>query len=284
MKRETLHCAISPCPNDTYIFEAMASSHIPSDHFQFQFSFYDIDQLNELALLEKYPLIKVSAALYPYISGKYQLLSSGAAFSHNEGPLVIRKKNRQIMPDSGHRYTVATPGLRTSAYTAFCLLYGQPHTTITIPYHSIAQEVARRDDIDFGILIHESRFTFADSSEEALLPVIDLHVEFQKRYQSPLPLGIIVAHKDLGSAAIRHIEEVIQQSLLHAQQRTGPVATEFIKGHAQELSNQAIEKHIALYVTRESLSLSHEALNALRLFHKAAYTTHSRQQFSQQST
>ncbi len=268
-----IDCAISPCPNDTFCFEALLSSQIDTEGLIFSGAFYDIDTLNEMALKEEVPLIKISAALYPHIQDRYTILSSGAAFSINAGPLIICRKDRKVYMEHIEEMTVAVPGLYTSAYAAFRLLFGKPKKTVVIPYHKIAQQVHQSSDIDLGLLIHEARFTFEEHFHGELIPLHDLHHEFKKQHNSSLPLGIIVAHKRLGNTIIQKIDQCIHSSILKALSREKEIVTPFIRHYAQELSDEAIKKHIELYVSDETLSMSESARQALTLFHSACRGT-----------
>ncbi len=258
----SLSIAISPCPNDTYSFEALL--HQPS-LFPVNLcpSFYDIDILNKLALEEAFPIIKTSAALYPHIQHKYRYIRSGAAFSMNGGPIVISKnRNLDLSKDLG-KLRLATPGVHTSAHAVFSYLFRLKFDTTQIAYNEIAKAVAK--DYDLGILIHEARTTFQDEFPDMLFPLADLHQLYRQRTQSYMPLGLIMVHRSIPDEIACGFEKALSISIEIAMRRKNLI-TSFISQHASSFSKSAIEHHIKLYVNKETQWMSSDAEKSINLF------------------
>ncbi len=262
---QELEIAISPCPNDTYAFEALLSDRSHS-LFSLKPSFFDIDTLNQLALEKRYPIIKASAAIYPLVQNDYTYARSGAAFaSSSGGPMVITNKHNINLARDIQKLTVITPGLTTSAYTAFCHLYGVPKRTIQMPYHQIAEALAYHSEYDIGILIHEARTTYDKQFAKLLFPIVDLNHAYQTQNQYPMPLGLILIRNDVPHDVASSFEKALQTSIETAMKREKAI-TPFILRHASDLSQEAILQHIALYVNQDTLAISSSAEKALHFF------------------
>ena len=250
-----IFCAISPCPNDTFIFDALIHKKIAFSH-DLQPHFYDIEQLNTFALQKRFDLIKVSTAILHKIQDEYQLLTAGSAVGRGCGPQLISKNKSKIQSSS----SIAIPGPHTTAKLLFDLFYPESKNQIFMPYHTIFDAVMN-DEVDAGLLIHEARF-IADNLPLCLQ--LDLGKLFEERFQCMVPLGVIVARRSLGKEVINELEQAIAASIQFA--RHHPESSQaFITQHAQEKDPVIIQKHIDLYVTSDSLSLSKEALYSIEI-------------------
>ena len=152
-----LSIAFSTCPNDTYIFDALVNGRIPTGGLTFSKTLADIQALNTMALSGEADIVKISFALYPLISEKYQLLSSGAALGKGVGPLVISK--RKIYPDEIQYAKVAIPGINTTANMLFSLAYPEVKEKRVFLFSDI-EEAILDNEVDVGVIIHENRFTY----------------------------------------------------------------------------------------------------------------------------
>src|SRR3954465_13465043 len=108
-----LSLAVSPCPNDTFVFHALVHGLIPGAE-TVDLTFADVDVTNTAAERGEFDLVKVSYAALPWLLGDYELLPCGGALGRGCGPLVLTRDGGGTADLSGA--TVAVPGDRTTAY------------------------------------------------------------------------------------------------------------------------------------------------------------------------
>jgi 1,4-dihydroxy-6-naphthoate synthase len=246
---------ISPCPNDTFMFDAIVNGRIDTAPFEISVEYLDIEQLNARVLKGGAHISKISYAVYPSIAERYRILDSGSALGRGNGPLLVSSGEVDLSSPS---LRVVVPGMHTTANALMSRLF--PHITQKTPmlFSEIAEAVAR-GDFDAGVLIHEGRFTYA---ERGLHLVADLGVEWESRTGLPLPLGAIVASRDLPPEMVARFEELLRQSVNYAFAHP-EVSRRYIKEHAQEMADDVIDSHIALFVNDFSLSLGDEGRRAV---------------------
>lgn len=237
-----LSLAISPCPNDTFIFCAMKD--------RYALVLDDVEALNRGAERGAFDVVKISAAAYGRIREQYALLRAGGAAGFGVGPLLVAAAARQ----PGGR--IAIPGERTTAALLLTLL-GQ-FETVPMRFDRI-EDAVRSGEVDCGVLIHEGRFTYA---AKGLVKLADLGDVWEQRMQGPLPLGAIAVRRALGADTARAIDEEIRASLQSAW--ANPEGCDsFVRAHAQEMSPQVVRQHIDLYVNDYSLNLDEAAVGRL---------------------
>lgn len=256
--------AISPCPNDTFLFEGLHGSLpglFPDERHETRF--LDIAELNALAARSDGPdLIKVSCASVPHLLRNYRLLPCGGAMGEGCGPLLLRR------PGTTALSRTALPGRLTTAHVLFRhWLEGQDP--------SPAEEFLRFDSIapallagthDHGVVIHETRFTFAAMGLEQ---AVDLGEHWESSTGSPIPLGALLVRRDRGEAFARAIVKGVRESLDQAWARPEPI-TPWIASHAQEIEPEVQRAHIATYVTAYSRDIGERGLDALRVLWQVA--------------
>ncbi len=219
----------------------------------FDVEYHDIEQLNERALRSEADITKCSTALLPQLYRNYALLDSGSALGRGNGPLLVRRKG-----DTGPLRHVAVPGVHTTANMLLMRLFPDIDKRTPMLFSDIAEAV-ERGDFDAGVLIHEGRFVYHKRNLEL---VADLGVEWERRLSLPLPLGSILASRNLQEEEIEALDELLLRSIEYAFQN--PEASRaFIKEHAQEMDDDVIERHIALFVNSFSLSLGSEGRRAV---------------------
>ena len=246
---------ISPCPNDTFMFDAIVNRRIDIAPFEFEVRYLDIEQLNA-AVLEGGPAIsKISYAVLPAITDRYRVLDSGSALGRGNGPLLVSRG--EVDPHkAGLR--VAVPGMHTTANALMRKLFPQVADKEPMLFSDIAEAV-ERGAVDAGVLIHEGRFTYA---ARGLQLVADLGVEWERATGLPLPLGAIVADRSLPAEVFEAFEELLRRSIEYAF--ANPMASrEYVKEHARELADDVIDSHINLFVNQFSLSLGSEGRRAV---------------------
>ena len=253
MLNREIRLAISPCPNDTFMFDAIINKRIDLEGFTFHVEYHDIEQLNQRALSSVADVTKCSTAILKAIDNSYRLLDSGSALGRGNGPLLVRRKG-----DNTPIRHIAVPGLYTTANA----LVGRLFPTIAERTPMLFSEIAEAVEFsrfDAGVLIHEGRFVYERRNLEL---VADLGLEWERQLQLPLPLGSIVCLRELGEDVAQRLERLIRRSIEYAF--ANPMASrDFIKSHAQELDDDVIDKHIALFVNDFSLSLGDEGRRAV---------------------
>ena len=235
------------------MFDAIINRRIDLGGMSFDVEYHDIEQLNERALRGEADITKCSTALLPQLYRNYALLDSGSALGRGNGPLLVRRKG-----DTGPLRHVAVPGLHTTANMLLMRLFPDIDKRTPMLFSDIAGAV-ERGDFDAGVLIHEGRFVYHKRNLEL---VADLGVEWERRLSLPLPLGSILASRNLQEEEIEALDELLLRSIEYAFQN--PEASRaFIKEHAQEMDDDVIERHIALFVNSFSLSLGSEGRRAV---------------------
>lgn len=250
MKRLVLH--ISPCPNDTFAFDAIINRRIAHD-FDLEVVYKDIEELNQGVLTGVADISKISYSVYPKIADKYILLDSGSALGRGNGQLLVRRKGEQ-----GEIRTVASPGINTTA-NALLMRYFEGVESVPMLFSDIAAAV-ERGDTDAGVLIHEGRFVYQRRNLEL---VADLGKLWEAETGLPLPLGAIVIKRDIADTIRKQFESLLADSVRYAFENRD-VSRDFVKQHAQELEDEVIDKHISLFVNNYTVSLGRKGYEAVR--------------------
>jgi 1,4-dihydroxy-6-naphthoate synthase len=253
---ESLSLGYSPCPNDTFLFYALAHGIVPLPGLQKPPLLTDVETLNGLVRNARLAISKISCHALGHVRRDYALLASGAALGRGCGPLLVARSGFDPAALSTSR--IAIPGNLTTASLLLRLWQPNCRNLIVLPFDRIIPAICT-GQVDAGLIIHEERFTYA---QQGLIELVDLGSWWQKLTGLPLPLGAIVAQRRLGKAKVSAIEKAIASSILYAQSNPGePVA--YIQQHAQELATEIIEQHIALYVNDFTLDLGEEGLAAI---------------------
>lgn len=253
----------SPCPNDTFMFYALTHGRVEVPGITVSETLADVETLNQRALDSELDLTKVSFHALAYLREDYCLLHSGAALGRGCGPLVVARAGASL---DALRGVVAVPGLYTTAYLLLKLYGGGLDKVAVMPFDSIMSAVAR-GEAEAGLVIHEGRFTYGGYG---LVKLLDLGEWWEAETGLPLPLGGILARRALGRGVAASVERAVKESILWARAHGGE-AMSYIKEHAQEMDDDVVRRHIALYVNDFSLDLGAEGMRAVeRLFGMAA--------------
>lgn len=251
-----LTIGISPCPNDTYIFEAIHQSNIDTDGIDFAFVFEDVETLNEMASAQKLDIVKISYAHYFSVCENYIMCRSGGAMGFGVGPLLISAGN----PDHFDAATasIAIPGLHTTAN--FLLQYAFPQAANKKPmrFDRIENALLSGEE-EAGVIIHENRFTYA---AKGLQKIMDLGEYWEESTGLPIPLGGIAVRRNLQIDVQQRIDKLIRESLLYARRRQEKLSA-FIRKNAQEMNDDVMKNHIDLYVNDFSLDAGKKGEKAL---------------------
>ncbi|MGH7661478.1 MAG: 1,4-dihydroxy-6-naphthoate synthase [Vulcanimicrobiaceae bacterium] len=261
--------AYSPCPNDTYIFAALTNGLI-KDAPRVEAVLDDVETLNSAARRGRYELTKVSYGAIPFLLDRYRILRSGGALGRGCGPLLIARPDRngnvpslETMPSDA---LIAIPGVMTTAFLLLRLALRRTPQYAEMRFDKIVGAVAT-GEVDAGLIIHESRFTYPS---QELRPIVDLGEWWEGESRTPIPLGAILARRDLDDAAARGVDGAIRRSLAFARKRDDAVMP-YVRAHAAEMSDDVMRKHIALYVNEYSDDVGDAGLSAITaLFERAA--------------
>jgi 1,4-dihydroxy-6-naphthoate synthase len=255
-----LTLGFSPCPNDTFIFDALVNNKIDTGGIEFKVRLEDVQTLNRLGLQQTLDVTKLSYGVLPLVLDNYIVLNSGSALGSGVGPLVIAKD--QIPGDEVNNCTIAIPGENTTAHMLFALAFPNAKNKKFLRYDEIEDFVLNGDKNSLGVIIHENRFTYQD---KGLKKIIDLGDFWQNKTGSPIPLGGIVAKRKLDIFLLKEIDGLIKQSIEYAF-KNYPALTDYIRNNSQEMEEGVMRKHIELYVNNYSLSLGEEGRNAIKQF------------------
>ena len=255
-----LRLGYSSCPNDTFMFHALVHGLVP-DAPKVEVVMEDIEALNRRALdpgADPLPLSKLSVGAWVRVRDAYTVLDAGAALGRGCGPLVVGRAAEPLARLEGRR--IAVPGLGTTAY-ALLRMFGPQHEPVPMRFDAIMPAV-ERGEVDAGLIIHESRFTYRD---HGLVQVADLGEVWEADTGLPLPLGVIVAANALDADVRTSFERALQASVRHAWASPDD-SRSYVEAHAQEMDRDVCDQHIALYVNEFSASLGDEGRAAIETF------------------
>lgn len=252
----TFTLGFSPCPNDTFIFDALVNGKIDTGGIRFEPVLEDVQTLNRWALEGKLDITKLSYAVLPLVQKDYRLFNSGSALGRGVGPLLIA--NQDPAEININERMIAIPGEHTTAHMLFSMAYPEVKNKIFMRYDAIEQFV--QEGKGLGVIIHENRFTY---KQKGLFKITDLGDYWETQTGSPIPLGGIVIRNEYGSGLQQQVNKLIRESIEYAFSKY-PVLNDYIRDHAQEMSEDVMRKHIDLYVNEYSLNLGEEGTNAVK--------------------
>ena len=253
----TLALGFSPCPNDTFIFDALVNGRVDTGGLRFEPVLEDVQTLNQWELEGRLDVTKISYGVLPLIAKDYLLLDSGGALGRGVGPLLVARPDRaDLQPEKA---TVAIPGEHTTANLLFSLAYPQVARKRYMLFSEI-EEAVRSGVVDAGVIIHEGRFTY---QAKGLVKLRDLGEHWEEETGSPVPLGGIVARRSLGEQVARDVDGLIRKSV---EQALGayPLITDYVKRHAQEMDEAVMRQHVDLYVNDFSVGMGEGGRSAVR--------------------
>ena len=260
-----LSLGISPCPNDTYIFDAMLHGKIDTEGLEFTTRLEDVETLNHLAIEGSLDISKVSYGVVFQLLSKYRILEAGSALGKGVGPLFVSKKIGHEKEIDSSTITVALPGINTTAHLLFSLAHPEIKNKTFVPFHVI-EDMVISGDVDAGVIIHENRFTY---QQKGLNKISDLGDVWEQRTGAPIPLGGILVRRSFDHDLANKINRVINRSLAFANENVHALPS-FVTENAQEMSEEVMRSHISLYVNEFSLALGKEGRLAVLELIKAS--------------
>jgi len=254
-----MNIAFSPCPNDTFVFHAWVHGLVPGAP-ALNVTYADIDKTNHWAADRTGPeVLKISYAALPWVLKDYALIPCGGALGRGCGPLVLTLSGESDPAFlSGKR--VAVPSDRSTAYLLFRLwaarnVPGGVGEIVVLPFHEIMPAV-RRGDIDAGLVIHEARFTYP---QYGLSLMADMGNWWEEDTGLPIPLGAIIARRGLDTPAIAEWTRAsVRYAWAHPRE-----SRDYVMSHAQEMSSDVANQHIALYVNEFTADLGESGFAAV---------------------
>ena len=251
-----LTLGFSPCPNDTFIFDALVNNKIDTEGVELDVKLEDVQTLNQWAIEGRLDVTKLSYGVLPLALDKYIVLNSGSALGKGVGPLLISGSEQKIF--NVEEKTIAIPGKNTTAHLLFSLAYPHAKNKIFFRYDEIENFVLANRGL--GVIIHENRFTY---EQKGLKKIIDLGDYWEKETATPIPLGGIVIKRNIDTNVQQQIDKLIKKSIEYAYTKY-PELNDYIRIHSQEMSEDVMRKHIDLYVNDYSIDLCDEGRNAVQ--------------------
>ena len=254
-----LDLCFSSCPNDLYIFSPWAFDLLKDKSLRLQnVSISSIDQLNKNVFMKKPAVTKVSYALLPLIKDNYKLLKVGSAVSSKSGPKLVSRYEKNYSLKNMSHLKIILPGQKTTAELIFKKLFPQAKNILYKPFYDLIPSLEREEG-DMAVLIHEEK---ERNRSEHFYPIMDLAQAWFEKTKTPLPLGCVVARRDLGPLLIEEIEKNIYESLTFSQ-RNPEIALKYMQKYAQEKDPQKIWKHVDSFINKDTFCLSGSAQKAI---------------------
>lgn len=258
-----LTLGFSPCPNDTFIFDALIHKKIDTEGLDFEVFFDDVETLNNKALKAELDITKLSFHAFAYVANQYALLGAGSALGFGVGPLLISKKDFSNGLSSDLK--VGIPGKYTTANFLLGIAYPELQNKVQLVFSEI-EEALINEEVDLGLIIHENRFTYQD---KGLNKIVDLGDYWEKLTGCAIPLGGIVVNRNLDRETQLKVNRLVRQSVEYAFAHPKS-SLEFIREHAQAMDEQVMYKHIELYVNKYSINLGAEGRKSIDTLFKLA--------------
>ena len=251
-----LTLGFSPCPNDTFIFDAMVNGRIDLGDIEVEVVLADVEELNRLAVEGKLDVTKISYNAFAHVHYRYQLLNAGSALGNNCGPLLISKK--QLSEEELKTTSIAIPGKNTTANFLMSFAYPEAQNKREFLFSEIESAVLS-GKVDAGVIIHENRFTY---KEKGLLKIADLGEVWEQKTGFPIPLGGIAIHRRLKPSIRQKFDSLLRESVQFAFDNPD-ASKDYVTCHAQEMDEAVMRSHINLYVNDYSLDLGEKGKAAI---------------------
>lgn len=267
-----LSLGFSPCPNDTFIFDALVNKKIDTEGLDFVVVLEDVETLNQWALEGKLDITKLSFPAFFQSPDTYLLLNSGSALGKGVGPLLVTNNEQLIANNKVDTSLIVLPGLYTTANMLFSFAYPKAVNKKYMRFDKIEDFVIANDD-SFGVIIHENRFTY---QQKGLHKVADLGEVWEQKMNVPIPLGGIAIHQRINREIAVKVDKLIRKSLEYAFAHY-PAVTDYVKQHSQTMSEEVMRQHINLYVNNYSIDLGMEGKKAIEQLQQVFFSIHNKE-------
>jgi 1,4-dihydroxy-6-naphthoate synthase len=251
-----LTLGFSPCPNDTFIFDAMVHGRIDTEGLEFDYFLTDVEELNRKALSADIDVTKISYNAYAYVAQNYLILDAGSALGHRNGPLLISKNRIGISELPGLK--IAIPGKYTTANLLFSIAWPEVVNKTEYLFSDI-EDALLKDEVDAGLIIHETRFTYF---RRGLHKLADMGEYWETLTGFPIPLGAIVIKRSIPDEIALKVNRVVRRSLEYAY-KDSFASYDFVSDNAREMDSTIMNNHIKLFVNEYTLNLGKKGREAI---------------------
>ena len=258
-----LTLGFSPCPNDTFIFDAMVHGRIDTEGLEFDYFLADVEELNRKAFASEVDITKMSYHAYAYVAENYLILDSGSALGHRNGPLLISKRILKPSDLAGAR--IAIPGKYTTANLLLSIAWPEALNKSEYLFSDI-ENALLNDEADAGLIIHETRFTYF---KKGLHKIADMGEYWENLSGMPIPLGAIVINRRIPGDVALKVNRVVRRSLEHAY-KDSFASYDFVSDNAKEMDSTVMNRHIKLFVNEYTLNLGSKGREAIETLFKFA--------------
>jgi Predicted periplasmic solute-binding protein len=251
-----LTLGFSSCPNDTFIFDAMVHGRIDTEGLEFNYLLADVEELNRKAFSDDLDITKMSFCAYAYAAQNYLILDSGSALGHRNGPLLISKY--KIDPSKLTSARIAIPGKYTTANMLFSIAWPEALKKTEYLFSSI-EEALLKEEMDAGLIIHETRFTY---HKNGLHKIADMGEFWEKLTGLPIPLGTIAVNRRLPEDIALKVNRIVRRSLEYAYHNS-IASYDFVVANAKEMDSTVMNNHIKLFVNKFTMNLGKDGKKAI---------------------
>jgi len=251
-----LTLGFSPCPNDTFIFDAMVHGRIDTEGLEFDYFLTDVEELNRKALTSDVDITKISYHAYAYVAQNYLILDAGSALGYRNGPLLISK--RRIGISELPTLRIAIPGKYTTANLLFSIAWPEVKNKTEYLFSKI-EDALLAEEVDAGLIIHETRFTYY---KRGLHKLADMGEYWETLTGLPIPLGAIVIKRNIPDDIAQKVNRVLRRSLEYAY-KDSFASYDFVSGNAREMDSTIMNNHIKLFVNEYTLNLGPRGREAI---------------------
>ena len=258
-----LTLGFSPCPNDTFIFDAMIHGRIDTLGLEFDYILADVEELNQRAMRAELDVVKLSYHAYAHVAHDYLILDSGSALGYRNGPLLISK--RHLTHDEINSARIAIPGRYTTANLLLSIAWPEAHNKIEYLFSDIDRAILD-EEVDAGLIIHETRFTYA---RKGLIKIADTGEYWERLTGLPVPLGAIVVNRHLDPEVTLLVNTVLRNSIEYAYSDS-LASYQFVSDNAKEMESDVMNSHIRLFVNEFTRELGTDGKAAVRRFFEIA--------------
>jgi 1,4-dihydroxy-6-naphthoate synthase len=252
-----LTLGFSPCPNDTFIFDAMVHGRIDTEGLEFDYFLADVEELNRRAFTGEPDITKMSFFAYAFAAANYLILDSGSAIGYGNGPLLISNKKIEISHISD--LIIAIPGKYTTANLLLSIAFPQAVNKKEYLFTDI-ENALLRNEVDAGLIIHETRFTYF---RKGLQKIKDMGEYWEELTSLPIPLGTIAVNRRIPSETALKVNRIIRRSIDYAYNNS-IASYDFVRENAREMDSTVMNNHIKMFVNNYSADLGTAGKNAIK--------------------
>ena len=258
-----LTLGFSPCPNDTFIFDALVNGKIDTEGLETEYFMADVEELNRRAFSSEADITKISCHAYAYASNDYLILDSGSALGYGNGPLLVARK--KLSDEEVINARIAIPGRFTTANLLLSVAWPDARNRKDYLFSDIVRALLE-DEADAGLIIHETRFTY---TEKGLVKIADMGEYWDRLTGLPVPLGFIVINRRIPRDTALKFNRILRKSIEYAREHSNELQ-DFVSSNAREMDKSVINSHIGLYVNDFSLSIGQKGRKAITEIYRTA--------------